>query len=494
VQGDNVDENDKTVGLTLANATGLEAAAIAGTNPVTLTITDDDTAGVSVSTSSLTLSEVGSTGTYTVVLDSEPTADVTISISSDDESEATVEPASLTFTASNWATPQQVTVTGVDDDVDDGDQTVTITHAASSADSAYDGASIDDVNVTLEDDDTAGVSVSKSALTLSEVGNTGTYEVVLTSQPTATVTIDVTSGNTSEATVSPDSLTFTAGDWDTPQTVTVTGVDDTAIDGTQSVTITHQASSADSAYDGASIASVDVTLTDNDSDEPTDTTPPDAPVFTSHALTDSPTPTISGTAEPSSTLRLTIALGIDSSVVYTTTVGADGTWSIDTATATPAAGTFSGLEDGEYAITATATDAADNTSTPATQILTVDVAKPGDPGAPVVTSGDTTDSAMPTIIGTAEAGVTITLTIDLGGGASVTYTTTADGDGNWSIDLASDTPTDGALPDGGLSDGSYPVTVTATNETGSASTQHTLTVQTSTPAAGTTLYLPLIAR
>jgi hypothetical protein len=90
--------------------------------------------------------------------------------------------------------------------------------------------------------------------------------------------------------------------------------------------------------------------------------------------------------------------------------------------------------------------------------------------------------------------VTITLTIDLGGGASVTYETTTDGDGNWSIDLATATPVSGVLPEGGLSDGSYPVTVTATNETGSASTQHTLTVQTSTPAAGTTLYLPLIAR
>jgi uncharacterized repeat protein (TIGR01451 family) len=116
------------------------------------------------------------------------------------------------------------------------------------------------------------------------------------------------------------------------------------------------------------------------------------------------------------------------------------------------------------------------------------------PAAPVVTSPALTDSPYPTISGTAEAGVTITLTIDLGGGASVTYTTTADGDGTWSIDLANDTPTDGELPDGGLSDGSYPVTVTATNDTGSASTSHTLTVQTSTPAAGTTLYLPLIAR
>jgi hypothetical protein len=274
-------------------------------------------------------------------------------------------------------------------------------------------------------------------------------------------------------------------------------VDDTEVDGEQTVTITHQASSADSAYDTLDAKEVTVTVTDDDSaSDPgdPDTTPPDAPIITSPDTTESPTPTIAGTAEPSSTLRLTITLGLDSSVVYTTTVGPDGTWSIDTATTTPVAGTFSGLEDGQYQITATVTDAAGNTSDTATQTLTVDIPKPGDPAAPVVTSGDSTDSPTPTISGTADAGVTITLTIDLGGGASVTYETTVGPDGTWSIDLATAQATDGALPEGGLSDGSYPVTVTATNGTGNTSTQYTLTVQTSTPAASTTLYLPLITR
>jgi hypothetical protein len=262
-----------------------------------------------------------------------------------------------------------------------------------------------------------------------------------------------------------------------------------------SVTATGTPPAGEDVSDSAS-ASVEVTDDDttNDPNDPNDPTLPAAPEFTSPATSDSPTPTISGTAEPNSTLRLTITLGLDSSIVYTTTVDADGAWSIDLGTTEPISGTFSGLEDGQYQITATATDAAGNTSAPATQTLTVDIPKPGDPAAPVVTSSTETNDPYPTISGTAEAGVTITLTIDLGGGASVTYETTADGDGNWSIDLASDTPTGGALPEGGLSDGSYPVTVTATNETGSASTQYTLTVQTSTPAAGTTLYLPLIAR
>ncbi|MDW7658964.1 MAG: immunoglobulin domain-containing protein, partial [Bacillota bacterium] len=46
-------------------------------------------------------------------------------------------PASLTFTASNWNTPQTVTVTGVDDDLVDGDIPYTITATASSSDLSY---------------------------------------------------------------------------------------------------------------------------------------------------------------------------------------------------------------------------------------------------------------------------------------------------------------------------------------------------------------------
>jgi cytoskeletal protein RodZ len=118
VKGDQVDEGtSETASLTLENPTDLDAGTIGGTNPAELTITDDDTAGVSVSKSALTVSEVGSTGTYEVVLTSQPTADVTISVSSDDTDEATVEPDTLTFTVGDWDTAQEVTVTGVNDDV-----------------------------------------------------------------------------------------------------------------------------------------------------------------------------------------------------------------------------------------------------------------------------------------------------------------------------------------------------------------------------------------
>ena len=64
-----------------------------------------------------------------MVLNAQPTADVTIALSSSDTTEGTVLPASLTFTAANWNMPQTVTVTGVDDALDDGDVAYTIVTA-----------------------------------------------------------------------------------------------------------------------------------------------------------------------------------------------------------------------------------------------------------------------------------------------------------------------------------------------------------------------------
>ncbi|MFN7982691.1 MAG: hypothetical protein U0Q11_12600 [Vicinamibacterales bacterium] len=82
------------------------------------------------------------------------------------------------------------------------------------------------------DNDAAGITVTPTTgLTTTEAGGAATFTLVLTSQPTANVTIGLSSSNTAEGTVSPSSVTFTSGNWNTPQTVTITGVDDFAIDG-----------------------------------------------------------------------------------------------------------------------------------------------------------------------------------------------------------------------------------------------------------------------
>ncbi len=112
--------------------------------------------GITVSpTTGMVTSEAGTVATFTVVLDSEPTADVVIRLASDDTTEGTPSAAELRFTPDNWEEPQTVNVTGVDDAIDDGDVLYTIvTAAAVSDDENYDGLDAANVSVTNEDDET----------------------------------------------------------------------------------------------------------------------------------------------------------------------------------------------------------------------------------------------------------------------------------------------------------------------------------------------------
>ena len=190
---------------------------------------------------------------------------MTIGLSPSDPTEGTVSSPSLTFTTANWNAAQTVTVTGVDDVLDDGDVAYTIvTAAATSADPIYNGLDAADVAVTNTDNDAAGITVTPtSGLTTTEAGGTATFTVVLTSQPTADVTIALSSSDPTEGTVSPASVgftgvvTFTGANWNTPQTITVTGVDDALDDGDIAYTIvTAPATSTDATYNGVDAADV----------------------------------------------------------------------------------------------------------------------------------------------------------------------------------------------------------------------------------------------
>ena len=153
---------------------------------------------------------------------------MTVDVTSGDVAAATVSPQTLTFTTANWATAQTVTVNGVDD-ADGADETLDVTLDADSADTAYNTLNKVTVDVTVDDDDAAGLVLDKTSVGVDEDGS-GTFTVALATQPTATVTVDVTSGDTTEATVSPQTLTFTTANWTLTAPPrrgdTVNGVDD----------------------------------------------------------------------------------------------------------------------------------------------------------------------------------------------------------------------------------------------------------------------------
>ncbi len=273
---DSATEADETIRLYL-----YDAYSSHDNDYVTITLKDGprpvtSTDGVTLSGSALTLTELGSSSdaekTYTVVLDTDPGANVVVTVASNDTTAVAVDTDSdtagdqdtLTFTSSDWNQAQTVTLRALNDGDADA-ETVTISHAAAvSSDSgnAYHQIPIDNVTATTVDAG-HGVVVSKASVSATVGGATGTYTIALKSQPGGSVTITPRSSATARATVS-GALTFTTGNWSTPQAVTVTGV------GAGSATISHMVTTAATDYPtSTTIASVTATVTAAANNAPT---------------------------------------------------------------------------------------------------------------------------------------------------------------------------------------------------------------------------------
>ena len=252
---DAADEPPATIAHTVISTDTLYSGAAAGS--VSVTIKDDETAAVTISESTLGIEE-GATVTYTVVLDTAPTGDVTVTIGGATDNDLALDKTSLTFTTTDWDTPQTVTVAAEQDDDAVDEPVVNLTHNVSSTvDNAYDGTIVDSVSVTVIDDDTVGVTVSPTAVTVVG-GRSNEYSVVLDTEPAGDVSVTIAGLTTTDLSLDKTSLTFTTSDWSTAQTVKATALEEAA-PGT--VTLTHTVSSAaDGEYDGVSADSVAVTI------------------------------------------------------------------------------------------------------------------------------------------------------------------------------------------------------------------------------------------
>ena len=225
-------------------------------------VSNDDSAGFSVSPSTLVVQE-GSRLYYSVKPNSQPADDVTVTVEVPAGAGFTVSPGTLVFTSQNYGA-KFVYVSGVQDGDAADEGPATITHSVSSSDTRYNEAAASGVSVTVRDDETAGVTISESALTIEE-GNTATYTVVLDTQPAGDVTVTISGHAGTDASLDKTILTFTAQDWNTEQTVTITAEHDDDIDKEDDVTLMHTVASADdSGYEGISADSVTVSITDDD--------------------------------------------------------------------------------------------------------------------------------------------------------------------------------------------------------------------------------------
>ena len=162
-------------------------------------------------------------------------------------------------TAGNTTTTIPITI--INDNIDETDETIIIT--LSNPTNAILGTNTTHT-YTIIDNDTAGITIteSSSSTNLTEGSITDTYTIVLDTTPANDVTITITPDT--QTTVNPSTPTFTSLNWNTPQTITITAVDDSEIESDHTSTITHTSSSSDSNYNALSISSITANITDND--------------------------------------------------------------------------------------------------------------------------------------------------------------------------------------------------------------------------------------
>ncbi|MBK5910547.1 hypothetical protein CCR85_03455, partial [Rhodothalassium salexigens] len=327
---------------------------------------------------------------------------------------------------------------------------------------------VDDITIS-----NAGAGVPAPTITtpiegdgLINAAEDGDVEIAGTANANATVDVSISDG--SNPAVTAQVTANGAGTWTLAggNELDVSGLDDGAL--TVSVTQTDG---------GTSPAATEIVTLDK--------TPPSAPAITTpiegdgivNAAEDGDV-VIAGTAEANATVDVSISDGSNPAVTAQVTANGAGTWTL-------AGGNeldISGLDEGALTVSVTQTDAAGNTSTAATEALTLDTAAPA---APVITTpieGDglvnAAEDADMVVAGTAEANATVDVSVSDGSNPAVTGQVTANGAGTWTLAGGNE------LDISGLDEGALTVAATQTDAAGNISTAATETVTLDTTAPG----------
>jgi hypothetical protein len=154
----------------------------------------------------------------------------------------------------------QTSVTFNLDTIDNADQTG---HQTATVTATADGFTAGAAALTVHDDELASLILvaAASPLPLAEGASTN-YTVALGTVPAAPVT--VTPVPQAPLLVSPASLTFSAVDWNIPQTVTIAYPDDSLADPPRLLAIGHSLAGADAAYEALAVDPLAVAISDND--------------------------------------------------------------------------------------------------------------------------------------------------------------------------------------------------------------------------------------
>ncbi len=179
-------------------------------------------------------SEVGGKARFMVNLNARPDRQLQIDFRSSDSTEGIPVPSHILFNRNNWSIPQIVEITGMDDDVKDGDVSYQIEASVKSSEESI-FADLEPVNIGVIniDNDEEGVSVRPINSSTSEDGEIGKFAIRLNSAPTSSVVFIFACSDPTECEMVDYHAAFFPENWDKEQIISVKGLKDQTVDGDQ---------------------------------------------------------------------------------------------------------------------------------------------------------------------------------------------------------------------------------------------------------------------
>ncbi|MBI5496406.1 MAG: hypothetical protein HY904_15390 [Deltaproteobacteria bacterium] len=210
---------------------------------------------INVASNPLPVPETGGIATFTVALARQPTDEVVLigSFTAGAVPQASTTSFPLTFTTADWNVPRTVTLTGLDDAIDDDGAAfqLQIRPDPTTVDPVY--ATLAEVAVNLTssaNDDTAGVTASQATVLVNEAHTKAdSFTVRLTSQPLQAVHCTLAPSIQGAVSLQTVSVDFTPANWSSARTVSVQGIADAnPVGGNRTATIAVDCEDANGGY------------------------------------------------------------------------------------------------------------------------------------------------------------------------------------------------------------------------------------------------------